>query len=154
MLSFSEKDPFSADGMDEALCNNCGFSKIERYGIFAIMFIGGWLMSWLAFINLMTPSLFATFYTIGNIISLSSSFFLSGPCNQLKNMFKPVRIIATCVYLIMMAITLFVVIKRFNIGIVLLCAFIQFLAMCWYMITYIPYGQTMLKNCMCSICRG
>ena len=154
MLTFTSNDEgVNADSMDQALCDSCGLSKFQRYSICGLLFVGGWLMSWLAFISLMNPTIFATYYTIGNIMAICSSFFLSGPCNQLKNMFKPARILATCVYLLMMALTLYVAFKNYPAGIVFLCAFIQFLAMLWYFITYIPYGQTMLKNCLCGCCK-
>ena len=157
MLSFGNKESsssmLSADNIDEALCETCGMSRMQRYMTCTGLFVTGWIISWLAFINLTNPSTFAILYTFGNLMAIISSFFLSGPCNQIKNMVKPVRIIATCVYLTMMGLTLFVAFKGYSAGIVFLCAFIQFLAMIWYIITYIPYGQTLLKNCLCGSCK-
>ncbi len=40
----------------------------------------------------------------------SSSFFLIGPTRQLKMMFKPIRLIATIIYLGALGMTLFVAI--------------------------------------------
>ena len=37
---------------------------------------------------------------------LSSGFFLSGPCKQLKNMFAEKRIVATAIYLAFLILTL------------------------------------------------
>ncbi|KAJ8599328.1 hypothetical protein CTAYLR_005352 [Chrysophaeum taylorii] len=46
-------------------------------------------------------------YTLGNIIAICSSFFLSGPWNQVKRMFAPTRAIATAIYLTSIFATLF-----------------------------------------------
>lgn len=50
---------------------------------------------------------FATLYTIGNIMSLSSTLFLMGPLRQLKSMFDPTRLFATIIFIASMAMTLF-----------------------------------------------
>ncbi|NWZ32901.1 SFT2B protein, partial [Asarcornis scutulata] len=45
-------------------------------------------------------TLFAVFYTLGNIASIGSTLFLMGPMKQLKRMFEPTRLIATVVMLV------------------------------------------------------
>ncbi|NXS57059.1 SFT2B protein, partial [Brachypteracias leptosomus] len=45
-------------------------------------------------------TLFAVFYTLGNIASIGSTLFLMGPMKQLKKMFEPTRLIATTVMLV------------------------------------------------------
>ncbi|KAF4027744.1 Got1/Sft2-like family [Phytophthora infestans] len=47
---------------------------------------------------------FGITYSLGNIISLCGSGFLVGPKQQVKLMFKPVRRIATVIYLLMIAV--------------------------------------------------
>lgn len=54
------------------------------------------------------PVTFAILYTIGNIVSLSSTAFLVGPVKQCKNMFAEKRAIATVVFLTAMIATLVV----------------------------------------------
>ena len=54
----------------------------------------------------MKPTKFAILYTMGNVLSLGSTGFLVGFMNQLKNMFKGTRLVATCVYLGAMIMTL------------------------------------------------
>ncbi|XP_035300905.1 vesicle transport protein SFT2B isoform X2 [Cricetulus griseus] len=44
-------------------------------------------------------SLFAVFYTLGNMASIGSTIFLMGPLKQLKRMFEPTRLIATILVL-------------------------------------------------------
>jgi hypothetical protein len=83
------------------------------------------------FIYILLFAAFGVFYTIGNLCLLgryvlslqerwllvrltdrctSSSFFLIGPTRQLKMMFKPIRLIATIIYLGALGMTLFVAI--------------------------------------------
>ena len=84
--------------------------------------------------------------------------FLMGPMRQFKRMFKPVRRIATAVYLGMLVIT---VVVAFTLGhqdggkiIVLICVFVQFCAAMWYTASYIPYGRKMLLSCLKSCGRS
>ena len=101
---------------------------------------------------------FAIVYTIGNILSLLSSFFLFGPCKQLKYMFKKTRIIATILVLFFMIFTLIfsLVIYDKNKGghkiviwILIIC---QYCATFWYIISYIPFARTIFKKCFKCLC--
>ncbi|XP_036801954.1 vesicle transport protein SFT2A isoform X1 [Oncorhynchus mykiss] len=70
---------------------------------FVICFVSGILCSILGTALLFLPNgtkLFAVFYTLGNLAALSSTCFLMGPVKQLKRMFEPTRLIATCVVLV------------------------------------------------------
>ncbi|XP_039244387.1 vesicle transport protein SFT2B isoform X2 [Pipra filicauda] len=80
--------------------------------------------------------LFAVFYTLGNIASIGSTLFLMGPMKQLKRMFEPTRLIATTVMLA---------------GLALLFCILQFFAMAWYSISFIPYARDAVKKCV-SVC--
>ncbi|XP_064266125.1 vesicle transport protein SFT2B isoform X3 [Passer domesticus] len=83
--------------------------------------------------------LFAVFYTLGNIASIGSTMFLMGPMKQLKRMFEPTRLIATIVMLWCKA------------GLALLFCILQFFAMAWYSISFIPYARDAVKKCV-SVC--
>lgn len=98
------------------------------------------------------PKPFAIFYTLGNVLSLGTMFFIAGPCKQLQNMFKPVRAVATLIYLLSIGLTLFVAFKVGSALAVFACMIFQFLAMVWYIASYVPYGRQMLKNCVGSMC--
>ncbi len=97
------------------------------------------------------PEKFAIMYTLGNLISLISTAFLIGPFNQIKNMFKPVRIIATIVFFLAIGLTLFMAIKvKSTIG-VIIAIVIQMCAYTWYVLSYIPFARSMVKKCCSSI---
>ncbi|NXN18011.1 SFT2B protein, partial [Indicator maculatus] len=71
---------------------------------FVACFAMGCLFSILGSCLLWAPrkglTLFAVFYTLGNIASIGSTLFLMGPMKQLKRMFEPTRLIATTVMLV------------------------------------------------------
>ncbi|XP_042893899.1 vesicle transport protein SFT2A-like isoform X2 [Penaeus japonicus] len=120
---------------------------------FAICFVLGFLFSLLGSALFFLPKgtiLFAIFYTLGNVMAISSTCFLMGPVNQCKKMFAKTRIIATIIMfvaLIMTLIAAFVVHKK---ALALLMVLIQFLAMTWYSLSYIPYARDAAKKCFAS----
>eukprot|EP00794_Sanderia_malayensis_P000518 gene518-1167_t len=109
---------------------------------FAICFCCGVLCSLLGTILLWKSiKLFAVFYSIGNIAALASTCFLLGPLKQLKNMFKEKRLIATIVMLVSLALTLCAALWWKNKPLALLFCVIQYLAMTWYCLSYIPFAR-------------
>lgn len=137
----------------EEACDTCGLSRFQRYTCFGVLFVIGGLLNWLSFVSITNPRQFALIYSIGNIISLISGCFLAGFVSQFKNMFKQKRIIITVIYIIALIMTIVSAVKGYPILLVIFFALIQFLALIIYMISYIPYGLTMLKNILfCGKC--
>uniref|UniRef100_A0A8C3ECI4 Vesicle transport protein n=8 Tax=Passeriformes TaxID=9126 RepID=A0A8C3ECI4_CORMO len=95
--------------------------------------------------------LFAVFYTLGNIASIGSTMFLMGPMKQLKRMFEPTRLIATIVMLLCLILTLCSAFWWRKAGLALLFCILQFFAMAWYSISFIPYARDAVKKCV-SVC--
>jgi hypothetical protein len=89
----------------------------------------------------LTP--FAVLYSASNIFGLVSTFFLVGPRSQLKKMFKPIRLWAAIVFLVMIGMTLFAALYLKNSGLTMLFAFLQYCALFWYTLSYIP-GELLL----------
>lgn len=101
------------------------------------------------------PGPFATMYSIGNILSLFSTAFFVGPCKQLKTMFHKKRRISASLYLLFIIITLTVCFLPHipgRIPLVMLCILIQFTALIWYSLSYIPYGRAICKSCLLRTC--
>mmetsp|Transcript_6505 Transcript_6505/g.13042 ORF Transcript_6505/g.13042 Transcript_6505/m.13042 type:complete len:197 (-) Transcript_6505:110-700(-) len=99
------------------------------------------------------PLPFAVKYTCGNLLSLFSMCFLVGPRRQLRNMTSSTRWVAALVYLVAMALTLVsCIVFRTKAGslIVLICIIVQFCAMTWYALSYIPFGRKLLRSCLRS----
>ncbi|XP_023964251.2 vesicle transport protein SFT2A isoform X2 [Chrysemys picta bellii] len=94
--------------------------------------------------------LFAVFYTLGNIAALASTCFLMGPVKQLKKMFEPTRLIATIVMLLCLIFTLCAVFWWGKKGLALLFCILQFLAMTWYSLSYVPFARDAVIKCFTS----
>ncbi|XP_054829888.1 vesicle transport protein SFT2B [Eublepharis macularius] len=97
------------------------------------------------------PILFAVFYTLGNISSIGSTIFLMGPMRQLKRMFEPTRLIATIVMLLCLILTLCSAFWWHNKGLALIFCVLQFFALAWYSISYIPFARDAVKKCF-AVC--
>ncbi|XP_009288079.1 PREDICTED: vesicle transport protein SFT2B [Aptenodytes forsteri] len=96
-------------------------------------------------------TLFAVFYTLGNIASIGSTLFLMGPMKQLKRMFEPTRLIATIVMLLCLILTLCSAFWWRKEGLALLFCILQFFALAWYSISFIPFARDAVKKCV-SVC--
>jgi len=85
--------------------------------------------------------LFVVLYTLGVVISLIGTGFLIGFMQQLKLMFKPVRVVATIVFLASIGM---VFVAAFVLGNQLLCiimVIVEYLAYTWYTLSYVPYAR-------------
>lgn len=112
---------------------------------FAICFGLGFLFSILGAFFLAIPGkglrLFAIFYSIGNITSMASTCFLMGPLKQLKKMFNSTRVVSTIVALTFLVLTLVAALYLKKTGLTFICCLVQFIAMTWYCLSYIPYAR-------------
>ena len=83
-----------------------------------------------------------------------STFFLCGPKQQFKNMLEPVRITCTIFFFGALIVTILsqLFFKLWILSVV--CIAVQFSALSWYVLSYIPYGRYAvwgcLKNCCCA----
>ena len=79
-------------------------------------------------------------------LSLGASSFLVGPSRQCRDMFAPDRRTASILYLSTLFGSLISVFwlkwQIVSFGLVVL----QFCALTWYMLSYVPYGQQCLKR--------
>jgi len=123
---------------------------------------------------------FVLYSTLGNILSLSGSFFLSGPKTQIQNMWHESRRGATILYLSSLAVTLLVCIiipsrpsgngnsdtpdsdsdaprhrHSFALkveGMMLLVLLgCQYVSVAWYCLSYIPFARQIAKNVMRNV---
>lgn len=96
------------------------------------------------------PRPFVINYSLGSLLSIASSFFFTGPWKQLKSMFSPVRICATIVYLVAVALTIFVALYHGYIWgrgfLLILLVIVQFFAYLWYTLSYIPFARRFVSG--------
>ena len=146
-------EPTQTEQLVGGVCPSLTF-KQRLYG-FAICFGVGITISvtsMLSFNQLLggNPVPFAIKYTTGNVLSLLSTCFLVGPKRQLRNMTAATRWVAALIYLVAMAMTLVSCFVIKSGLIVLICIVVQFCAMAWYALSYIPYGRRIFKSCLRS----
>ncbi|XP_023678277.1 vesicle transport protein SFT2A [Paramormyrops kingsleyae] len=135
-------------GLTAQVLDASTLSYSTRVKWFVICFACGILCSILGtallFVNV---KLFAVFYTLGNFAALGSTCFLMGPLKQLKRMFEPTRLIATIVMLLCLALTLCAALWWDRKGLAIIFCILQFLAMTWYSISYIPFARDAVLKC-------
>ncbi|KAG8444497.1 hypothetical protein GDO86_009601 [Hymenochirus boettgeri] len=138
-------------GLTAQVMDSSSLSFGTRVKWFAICFVCGIACSILGSALLFLPSsgrkLFALFYTIGNVAALASTCFLMGPVKQLKKMFAPTRLIATIVMLLCLICTLCAVFWWQKNGLAIIFCILQFIAMTWYSLSYIPFARDAVMKC-------
>jgi len=118
-------------------------SKTARlYGFIACLAIG-FILSLLGSIVLILGQivLFSVLYILGTVVSLFGTGFLIGFLRQLKLMIKPVRVVASVVFIVSVILVL---VGAFALNSGILClvfVIIEFLAYTWYTLSYIPYAR-------------
>ncbi|EJD53265.1 SFT2-domain-containing protein [Auricularia subglabra TFB-10046 SS5] len=122
-----------------------GLTRMQRIWGFIICSAVGFVLSLLATILLFLPGFLTSFvllYSLGLIISLVGTGFLIGFFKQLKLMFKPVRVVATLVFLGSM-VAVFITAFLLSVDVVcLILVIVEYLAYTWYCLSYIPYART------------
>ncbi|XP_024186402.1 vesicle transport protein SFT2B isoform X2 [Rosa chinensis] len=94
------------------------------------------------------PIKFAITFTLGNLLSLGSTAFLIGPKRQVTMMLDPVRIYATAIYIASIIIALFCALYAHNKILTLLAIILEFGALVWYSLSYIPFARSMVSKIM------
>ena len=71
-------------------------------------------------------------------------------------MFHPTRLVTSCLYFFFMGTTLFLAFYPDyvpqRIILLVFSIFLQFLALTWYSISYIPFARDLVKNCCYNSC--
>jgi len=144
-------------------CPNLGFQQ-RIFGC-ACCFITGQLLQFFAFgasagVLVGHPGRFARCYSMGNLMMIAGSFFLSGPKRQCKKIREKDRAPTFCAFILSMVLTLTAVYSSPFWGralLILLLVIIQWCAQVWYILSYIPYGHTVgrrvVKKVLACCCK-
>ena len=148
--------------VEEEVCSLCpALTYKQRLMGCAFFMVAGFFISMGSFFRLKDllaghPESFAIMYTVGNLISLCSTCCLYGPYSQAKSMFAETRMIITTVYFLLMATTLFLAFYQGyvpgRVPILITVIICQFLALCWYTISFIPFARDIVKSCINKHC--
>jgi Got1/Sft2-like family len=140
-------------------CEDCfALSYAQRMAGFAISAIGGLLMLFMSMFYVTSilvgnPGKFAFTYSLANLLLFASTLFMVGPTQQLKNMFKQHRAVASTVYILSMVGTIYCVWQAKTMFVVVPVLMIQFCSLLWYVASYIPYGQSCLQGTSVGLLR-
>ena len=125
----------------------------ERLMGCASCMILGYLLSFGSFFRMKdlilgNPLPFVLNATIGNIIALGGSCFLSGPQAQLEKMFSESRRVASIAYLSSLILTLVVAYAPIHPKglLLLILLIIQYLSVFWYCLSYVPFARDAIKG--------
>jgi len=146
---------------DEDLSSSCCPNLNYKQRIFGCVccFCAGQFMQFLAFsaaagVLVGHPGRFARFYSLGNLMMVTGSFFLSGPKAQWRKITAKNRALTAFTFVSTMIVTLTVVRAKPFVGralLILLLVVVQWCAQVWYILSYIPYGHTIgrkvLRKC-------
>ena len=133
--------------------NYQGFAALYSIGNIMALLSTGFLMGAR---QLQAPPFFFFFVPARAAHPPHHPIFFAGPITQCKNMFHEKRRIATCVYLVTMIITLSIAFAYEGGGktvLVLLSVLVQFLALIWYTLSYIPFARDAVLGCLKSCCK-
>jgi len=135
----------------------------QRVMGFAVCFTAGYLMSFVSLKLIFklvegNPAPFVFMYTSGNLLSLLSSTFLSGPSRQFKNMFDDKRKTTSIIYLSTLGTSIVVCFIPLpalpKMGVLVLLLLVQMCASLWYTLSYVPYGRATARRMFRSVMSG
>ncbi|KAJ3675337.1 hypothetical protein LUZ60_004379 [Juncus effusus] len=128
----------------------CTLSTTQRLYGFAICFVSGLACVFLSMLVFFNPIKFGITFTFGNLLALGSTAFLIGPKRQIDMMLDPVRIYATAIYIASLIISLFCALYVRNKLLTLLAVMLEFGALIWYSLSYIPFARSLVQKIFMS----
>jgi len=139
--------------------NSClpSLSKKQRIiGFMTSLLLGticfGLAVSFLPMLML-NPRKFSLLFSLGSVFSLSSFSFLWGPYNHLVHLLSKERLPFTIVYISSLGLTLYFAMGLQSAILTPIAACAQVIALVWFVVSYIPGGQTGLRF-MTKLCTG
>lgn len=96
------------------------------------------------------PSPFCILYSVGFLFLIASTFFLLGPCRQIRHLMKPCRFVCATVFFITLILTLVMAIAIEDTTLTIVSLVIQFIAFGLYVISLCPCIQKCCSG-MCTL---
>ncbi len=174
--NLQDDEEAESTGLLQQLNDASTLNRTQRLLGFGVCFAMGMLLSLASQVFILRPVKLATTLTLGNLLSIGSMMFLMGPAKQCENMMDAKRRSATLVYLGSLLLTLLAVragmigwnslrlahslailmflCQAFTIKsrlLCLLCIAVQYSALLWYSLSYVPYGREMLMSTLGTV---
>ncbi|CAA3029368.1 vesicle transport protein SFT2B isoform X2 [Olea europaea var. sylvestris] len=129
---------------------NCTLSTKQRLYGFVTCLVAGITCTLLSMLVFFNPIKFGVTFSFGNLLALGSTGFLIGPKRQVAMMLDPARIYATALYIASIIVALFCAVYVHNKLLTLLAIILEFGALIWYSLSYIPFARSMVSKIMVS----
>lgn len=124
-------------------------TKQQRLMGFMAFLLGGWLCFGLSIIYipfiLIKARKYVLLFSLGSVFTLGSFSMLWGPWNHLTHLLKRNRLPFTVSYFSTLFLTIYTAMVMKSTVLTVLCAAAQFVALMWYVFSYVPGGVTGLK---------
>lgn len=135
------------DGLMNDLDGCFNLSYKQRFIGFICCMLGGIILVIVGLLFLLSGDigLFISCFSLGNILSLLSTMFLMGIIQQFKRMFKPIRMIATSVFLVCILLAIYFGMIEKDDTLALLFGILEIIALLWYSLTYVPIINRMIS---------
>ncbi|XP_030462799.1 uncharacterized protein LOC115682650 [Syzygium oleosum] len=140
----------AGDSFMDEFNRQCTLTTKQRFYGFAICLAAGLTCTLLSMLVFFHPMKFGITFTFGNLLALGSTAFLIGPKRQVNMMLDPVRIYATAIYLASIIVALFCALYVRNKLLTLLAIILEFGALIWYSLSYVPFARSMVSKVMLS----
>jgi Got1/Sft2-like family len=151
---------------EEAFCFGYALPPLtwrERALGCATCMISGYLLSFGSFFRIFALLFHGNPYplvvncTLGNLLALGGSCFWAGPRQQREKMWQPQRRTASLAYVASLMGTLLLVVLPLpgpKALLLILCLVVQYVAVTWYCLSYIPYAQETIRSFVSQYCGG
>ncbi|KYR00597.1 ethanolamine kinase A [Tieghemostelium lacteum] len=151
-IPFTNNKPVEQPTFYEEVQQQTTLSYFQRITIFLIFIALGVAFIIMSTFFIITPRIFAKFYTAGSIFIIIGLVVLVGVKKHLQNMFSSTeRFYSSIIYALSVAATLYSALSLRSTPLTFIFVITQFLAIIWYSLSYIPFGQTMLKSLVSKI---
>lgn len=147
----SEADSTSSGWWQNDSKKGCLPSLSKKQRIFGFVSCLGLGLFFFSFATLYVPVIvlkarkFALLFSLGSLFTLGSFSFLWGPWNHIQHLFGKERLPFTLVYLGTLVGTLYFALALQSYMLTSVAAVCQVMALLWFVISYIPGGQTGMK---------
>ena len=136
-----------------------GLSKPVRIIGMIICIVIGLFVGIASFTNIFSTNTASSGYwlTGGNLLCVLSTLFIQSFPKQVKQMMNPIR--ATCTIVLLASMVATIILAALLGGgsaewIIWPVVAVQYVAMIWYMLSYIPGGQVFCQTCVKTCCEG
>ncbi|KAJ3036819.1 protein transport protein sft2 [Rhizophlyctis rosea] len=130
--------------------NFCGLTRWQRFiGFLGCLGLAGICFVIAFFIGLpmlaLAPRKFATAFTMGSLLAMTSFAILKGPIAHIRHMCSVERLPFSLSYVGSMVLTLYFALGLKSYILTIICSIIQIIALVWYFGSYVPGGTAGLS---------